>query len=199
MDTMVPNIMIFYTDKFKPDMSYVPLEYEDIMKGYYLINPYGDIYSIKLQKIMKQDTNHAGYKRICLITENGPRNFSVHRLVASTFIINPYPDLYTDVNHCDGNKSKNIYTNLEWCNNNQNKHHASENGLYQHGEDRYNVIYSDEFTRDICSKFQNGISYNEVYRMYQEMYPNSDSTIGSFIYKLYHRKTRNYITKEYKY
>lgn len=194
------NGMIFYLSSLTSDFGFIPLIYENIDKTRYLINPYGDIYSIQKNRIMKQDTNHAGYKRICLLTEDGEkRNFSIHRLVAYTFIFNPFPDIYTDVNHIDGNKSNNFYMNLEWCNNNQNKHYASEMGLYEHGEDRYNAVYTDDFAREICLKFQNGISYENVYKYYQSLYPNTGNTIGSFVYKLYHRKTRNHITKDYKY
>ena len=199
MDSTV-NPMILYTKNLTPNHDFVPLIYENIDKGRYLINPYGEIYSLYSNRIMRQDTNWAGYKRICLITEDGKkRNFSIHRLVAHTFIINPFPNLYNDVNHINGDKSKNDYTNLEWCNNNQNKHYASEMGLYEHGEDRYNAVYSDDFAREVCQKFQDGMRYEDVYRYYQNLYPNTGSTIGSFIYKLYHRRTRSHITKLYNY
>lgn len=200
MPDLTQDGMIFYTNNLFPDLRFVPLVYENIAIGQYLINPYGEIFSIRKNRIMKQDTNHAGYKRICLITQDGEkRNFSIHRLVAYTFIVNPFPGYYNDVNHSDGNKSNNFYRNLEWCNNNQNKHHASEMGLYEHGENRYNAVYTDDFAREICEKFQQGISYENVYRYYQSLYPNTGSTIGSFVYKLYHRRTRNHITKLYKY
>lgn len=196
MDTTVNPIFIY--KNITKNFDFVKLEYQNIVDGYY-INPFGEIYSMLSNKILKQDINIHGYKRICLITTNGKRNFSVHRLVAYTFIVNLFPDDYNDVNHLDGNKFNNRYDNLEWCNNNQNKHHASINGLYEHGEDRYNAIYSDDFAIEICEKFQNGESYMDVYKEYQNKYPNTGSTIGSFIYKLYHRKTRNYITKNYTY
>jgi hypothetical protein len=191
--------MILYTEKLTPLLQPVPLIYEDVIPGRYLISPFGEVYSLVKNRIMRQDTNHGGYKRICLMTTSGPRNFSVHRLVAYTFIINLNPSIYTDVNHIDGDKGNNKYYNLEWCTNNQNKHHASVEGLYQHGEDRYNSVYTDSFAKEICEKFQAGIPYSEVYRYYQEVYPNTSSTIGSFVYKLYNRKTRNHITKLYKY
>lgn len=191
--------MSFYTSNLTMDFRPVPLAYDNIIPGMYLISPFGEIYSVLKQKVLKQDTNHAGYKRVCLITTTGKRNFSVHRLVAYTFIHNPDPSIYTDVNHIDGRKWNNIYSNLEWCTNNQNKHHASVNGLYQHGENRYNAVYTDDFAKEICEKFQLGIPYDEVYKYYQSLYPNTSNTIGSFIYKLYYRKTRNHITKLYKY
>ena len=198
MDNTMHGI-VYFTKNLKEDLSFVPLVYEDILEGRYLINPFGEIFSILKNRIMSQDTNHAGYKRVCLITSNGPRNFSVHRLVAATFIVNPCPEIYTDVDHCNGIKSNNSYLNLSWCTNNQNKHKASVMGLYQHGEERYNSVYSDNFAREICDRFQNGESYESVYSYYQTIYPGTGSTIGSFIYKLYHRKTRDFITKNYSY
>lgn len=131
------------------------------------------------------------------MTYNGKRNFSIHRLVANAFIINPFPNIFTDVNHIDGRKHNNYYMNLEWCTNNANKRYASENGLYQHGDDRYNSVYTDEFAEYLCNLFQNGFSYNDVYKMYVNT--SNSSTLGSFIYKIYNRKTRNHITKKYSY
>lgn len=192
-----PCPLIFYKNIPSDQESFVPLVYEDVVQGMYLIDLHGRIYSVLKQKIMCQDTNHAGYKRICLITSKGPKNFSVHRLVAFTFIVNPFPDVYTDVNHINGDKANNYYLNLEWCTNNTNKRYASEMGLYQHGENRYNSVYTDAFAREICEKFQNGMKYEDVYRYYQTLYPNTSSTIGSFIYKLYHRATRSSITSQY--
>ena len=191
--------MSFYTSNLMPDFRPVPLVYDDILPGQYLISPFGQIYSLFKNKILKYDINHGGYCRVCLMTEHGKRNFSIHRLVAYTFIYNPDPSIYTDVNHIDGVKCNNAYYNLEWCTNNQNKHHASITGLYQHGYDRYNAVYTDEFAKEICEKFQSGIPYTEVYRYYQSIYPNTSNTIGSFIYKLYNRKTRMHITKLYNY
>lgn len=178
---------------------FVPLEYSNILLDYYLINPSGDVYSNLKNKILSQDMNRAGYKRVCLITSTGKRNFSIHRLVAYTFIYNPDYDYFTDVNHIDGNKENNNVYNLEWCTNNQNKRHASKTGLYQHGDGRYNCVYSDNFAIEVCNMFEEGIPYLEVYKYYMNKFPNSSNTLGSFIYKLYHRLTRNHITKNYKY
>lgn len=64
------------------------------------------------------------------------RDFT-HRLVAKTFLKNPFN--LPEVNHKEGNKKyfnfagtyKNNYEdgNLEWCNRKQNMEHASKNGL----------------------------------------------------------------------
>lgn len=194
MNNMFP---IIYYKNIYDDLRMVPLVYKDIIPEMYLISPHGYVYSLFKNRIMKTYINHGGYERVCLITYNGKRNFSIHRLVASTFIINIYPTEYTDVNHINGDKLKNSYLNLEWCTNAQNKHHASVEGLYQHGENRYNSVYPDSFIREICIKLESGMDYNSVYKYYTELYPNSSNTIGSLIYKIYNRKTRNNIVSQY--
>lgn len=60
--------------------------------------------------------------------KNGKRKICfIHRLVASTFIDNPY-DL-PQVNHKDGNKMNNNVKNLEWCSARDNLIHAFKLGL----------------------------------------------------------------------
>lgn len=45
------------------------------------------------------------------------------------YVTNPFPDLYDQVNHLDGDKFNNCYTNLEWCNCSINTQHAYDNNL----------------------------------------------------------------------
>lgn len=176
----------------------IPIEFKNIMPGKYMIYQNGDILSLYKNKILKHDINWAGYHRVELAIDGiGYRHFSVHQLVANAYVINPYPDLYFDVNHRDGDKDNNWYWNLEWCNNNQNKFHASQTGLYEHGEDRYNAVYTEVLAHEICLKFQSGIDYLTVYHEYVN--ETNRSTMGSFIYKLFHRKTWRHITDLYKY
>lgn len=54
-----------------------------------------------------------------------------HRLVAQTFLQNEMPDLYTQVNHKDGNKENYQLGNLEWVTVSENAIHAYTAGLRQ--------------------------------------------------------------------
>lgn len=94
----------------------------------------------KTPKIMKPTINSAGYYKVELY-KNGKSNiFSIHRLVAESFIENP--NNYPCVNHIDCNKKNNNVSNLEWVTHKQNSYHAMQNGLYvqpplkgKHGKD----------------------------------------------------------------
>ena len=79
------------------------------------------------ERIVKQVETTSGYKFIVLTKNKESKNFSVHRLVAESFIENT--NNYTDVNHKDGNKKNNCVENLEWCTRSENLKHAINIGL----------------------------------------------------------------------
>ena len=66
-----------------------------------------------------------GYQRVS--TDPSPQ--LVHRLTAETWIPNPNPNYYTQVNHIDGNKDNNSVENLEWVTPGENLRHAYRTGL----------------------------------------------------------------------
>jgi len=94
------------------------LDYE----GFYYIEPNGDVYSqdrisidgrfIEGRKIIPY-LNRGGYYEVKLYKNGTEKHFSVHRLVALTYIQNPFN--YPCVNHIDCNKQNNNLNNLEWC------------------------------------------------------------------------------------
>ena len=80
------------------------------------VAPYKNQYNKKWKsnKILK--TNHKNLNGYCIVIlcKNNKRHcFTLHRLVAQTFI--PNPNNLPQVNHIDGNKENNIVDNLEWC------------------------------------------------------------------------------------
>ena len=78
----------------------------------YQATSWGRIYSKKTGMFLTPETNSNGYLRVELYNNGKRVHGRVHRLVAKTFIQNPYN--LPEVNHIDGNKKNNSYTNLEW-------------------------------------------------------------------------------------
>lgn len=62
-----------------------------------------------------------GYPTIVLCKDRKKASHTVHRLVATAFLPNPYE--YPCINHKDENKTNNNVSNLEWCS-------YTYNGLY---------------------------------------------------------------------
>lgn len=101
---------------------------------------------------IKQFVN-SGYYKISL-HNNGisKRCVPIHRLVAETFIVNHKNKPF--VNHIDGNKLNNNVANLEWCTHAENHKHASELGLMESGEDRYNSKLTEEHVKEIRKEYK---------------------------------------------
>lgn len=76
----------------------------------YQVDEFGNIYSSKSNKIMKQRKAKNGYMRVNLYYNGKKHNCSVHRLVFETFYRCLQPN--EAVHHCDKNKQNNAVTNL---------------------------------------------------------------------------------------
>ena len=95
-------------------------EWKDIKdyEGLYQVSNYGRVKSLNhnhtsKEKILSLKPNGRGYIRVTLCKNNIKKPYSVHRLVAITFI--PNPNNYPLVNHKDEDKTNNHVDNLEWC------------------------------------------------------------------------------------
>ena len=82
-------------------------------EGLYQVSNMGRVRSLRRNIILKIKIGSNGYERVVLSVNNIPKGYSIHRLVANTFI--PNPDNYPIVNHKDENKTNNRVDNLEWC------------------------------------------------------------------------------------
>ena len=65
------------------------------------------------ERILKTIENIWGYLLVNLYQDGKMKSCSVHRLVATAFLPNPYN--LPVINHRDENKQNNIVSNLEWC------------------------------------------------------------------------------------
>ena len=82
-------------------------------EGLYQVSNLGRVYSIRNNKILKPKLNKCGYLSVNLKYKGSHVTKSIHRLVAQTFIENPYN--FPQVNHKDEDKTNNCVDNLEWC------------------------------------------------------------------------------------
>lgn len=103
-------------------------------EGFYLVSDTGRV------KTLYKNTHGAIYRRpglsgdkggqywsVSLYRDGKCKMFKVHRLVALTFLDNPFS--LPCVNHIDGNKLNNRVENLEWCTYSHNNKHAHAIGL----------------------------------------------------------------------
>jgi hypothetical protein len=58
------------------------------------------------------------------------KNYTIHRLVATHFVVNENPEIYDTVHHKDHNGKNNVFTNLEWCTQKMNHQYALEAGRH---------------------------------------------------------------------
>ena len=88
-----------------------------------------------LGKVMKPLDNGKGYLRIKLTKDTKSKRYMLHRLIAETFIPNPFSKKY--INHINGIKSDNRIENLEWCTQSENCKHAWKTGLRTYTDKMY--------------------------------------------------------------
>lgn len=93
-----------------------------------------------------------GYVRVSLYQNKKQKTFSVHRIVAQSFIENPLNK--PQVNHKNGIKHDNNVSNLEWATRKENMQHAHMIGLIIRTEKQNTHIIK------ICTGRFNGKNFN---------------------------------------
>ena len=89
----------------------------------YSVDTDGNVYSPS--GIMKPQKDNIGYIKVTIVEDGKQKRYSVHRMVAITFIPNKHN--HPDVNHKNSDKSDNRLSNLEWCSKSYNHIHKYEN------------------------------------------------------------------------
>ena len=113
-------------------------------EGLYKINEYGDVINAKTGKPKLPFIGKNGYKIIELWKNNIPKKFSVHRLVAMTFI--PNPNNLPIVMHKDNNKLNTYVGNLKWGTESENSLQAYNDGLNIVPSRKYSYKYFELYS-----------------------------------------------------
>ena len=111
----------------------------------------------------------SGYRQVILSVNGEKKWFSVHRLVAETFI--PNPDNLPEVNHKNEDKYDNRVENLEWCSHSYNMNYGTlkeriikakvATGTYKD----YTGWKEEDIIEDKRKRYQrNSKDYNKKYR-----------------------------------
>ena len=88
----------------------------------YMISNYGTVLAKSGKELVS--FKKGNYTRVKLSLDGIVKKYSIHRLVALTFIPNPLQ--LPEVNHIDGNPTNNQVSNLEWCTRKHNMEHATK-------------------------------------------------------------------------
>lgn len=127
--------------------------------GYYA-DEEGNIYNNSGKKLIPQTQGQ--YVGVDLPIGGGKfKRFTVHRLVAQTFI--PNPENKPQVNHKDGNKKNNSKANLEWCTRSENQKHRFVVLHYSHfGEKNTQAKLNSKEVLEIVKLNKSGIGPTEL-------------------------------------
>ena len=89
----------------------------------YEVDELGVVYGKRSGKPLKPSINHAGYEIVNLMIDNHRKGFSVHTIVARTFMPD-HDEEKSQVNHINGIKTDNRLENLEWATSSENILHS---------------------------------------------------------------------------
>ncbi len=105
---------------------------------------------LKKGKELRQSISSNGYAMVSLLKDGKQTAFTVHSLIAATFLKGYNPKV-NDVNHIDGIKTNNVLSNLEVVSRSENLRHAYSTGLKKatNGTDRYNAKLNEDSVRAI--------------------------------------------------
>lgn len=131
-------------------------------------------------KNLKLMLNKDFYNQVNLKVNQKTNTKLVHRLVAMSFIPNPYNK--PQINHINGIKNDNRVENLEWCTLSENRIHAYstglQNGLSRRGDkNNFNKLKESDVL-SIRSEYKKRVT---TYKYLAKKYNVTEGCIGSII------------------
>lgn len=151
-------------------------------EGLYKINKFGDVLTIKFNRLKVNGIDRCGYKNLSLYKDGKPYHIKVHQLVARIFL-GASDGLC--VNHKDGNKENNHVSNLEYITQKENIRHAWSLGLCNpsQGNNHYRSKINTDDVIKIRQDVLNGISYNTLSKRYNMSASNLSRVARGKIWK----------------
>ena len=117
----------------------------------YTITSEGKVLNSKRKELSIWKDN-VGYLQVILYKNNKKYYKRIHRLVAEAFI--PNPTNLPQVNHINGDKTKNTVDNLEWIDNKNNTQHGYDNNLYHSKHRNIKIEVYDKITHQLIDTYK---------------------------------------------
>ena len=133
-------------------------------KPMFMVDREGNVFWRKTGARLSPFTDKDGYKRITYRISGKSYHVAVHRAVAEVFVKNLKPDLYTQVNHKDSDRSNNSVDNLEWVSPRLNTAHAVLRKRFSArcGENHPQTKLSLDDVHMICKKLSLGDKVSSI-------------------------------------
>lgn len=130
-------------------------------------------------KIMKQCHEGNGYLQLHIVTNNGSKMLSAHRLIAKAFL--PTTEGKEFVNHKNGIKDDNRIENLEWCSKSENCKHSFEIGLQDNKGEKHPCSKLSEI--DVLTIRKQYSTGKYSHQQIADVYDISKTQVGDIIRK----------------
>jgi len=134
----------------------------------YFVNQEGQIKAMtrKGTTLLRPSFTSKGYAVVSLCKHGKSKSHLVHRVVATTLLLNP--NNLPQVNHISGDKTDNSVTNLEWCTQEYNAYHRTHIIKTQvRGADVHTSKLSPKLVAKIKQEYnKTGITQTEIGRRY---------------------------------
>lgn len=157
-------------------------------EGLYKISNLGNVKSLPRAttkgKLLVKNLDSYGYEKVTLSKNGIHKQFSVHKLVATSFIENPYN--LKSINHKDEVKTNNIVSNLEWCSEKYNVNYGSCIPKRSNRRKRAVLQFSKsgELIREWASAVDAEIALGISRKQISAVIHNLHKTAGGFVWRL---------------